>query len=202
MINKYILRIFLLMLFALSLFIFNCDTGVESSPNAGILRITLQSDPTDNSIVVTGDTLVASEEDIFEVTVFQGRAFQDSLFALLFNDVESSRQQDVIYNIIERENGEYKEFILFESFVPPGRYDKIQFGLTGNIVRIDNLQIPVRLPEGEELLIDIFIDFTVEEDKVTEITLQISPFKSLERFRDVYLFTRDIQVVDLTTLNF
>lgn len=195
--NNFIIVFSYAILCGLGILIFGCSTGVENSPNPGIVRVTLQSDPTDTTIAVIGDALTVSKNDVFEVSIFQSRVFHDSIFALLFENLNSFRQQDVIYNILTRENGEYVKFIIFESFVPPGDYDRLQFGLTASIMKIKNFEIPVRLPEGSTVLVDLSQDFEVFENDTTEINVQISPFKSLVRSRDSYNFVRKIKIVSV-----
>lgn len=190
-----------LLLCAAALFLLACTSGVEDSPGAGIVRVILQSDPADTSIIILGDTVkVVEGSDYFTTTVFQGRVYRDSLFALLYTTLNSFRQTDDSYNLLERQNGRYLPMKLFETYVPPQQYNRLEFGLTGNFVRIGGptgYVIPVLLPPGEAILLSLDIDFEVSENRVTEIVLQIKPLSSLVRYRDTYYFSRQVGLLSI-----
>jgi len=177
-----------------------CDTGVEVSPQPGILRITLQSDPADTSIVIVKDTVRVAEGDSFGVAIYQGKVYSDSAFALLYVNPRAYQQQDVTYNIIKREGGQYHKFTIYESHVPPFSYDKITFGMTPRILRLGTFEIPVKAPTDVSPFVELHAQFHVEEKGVTEVELRIRPFRSVRRYRDSYLFIPDIEVVSVKNL--
>lgn len=189
------------LLCATALFLLACTSGIEDSPAPGIVRIILQSDPADTALVILGDTITVVEgSDYFIATVFQGRVYRDSLFALLYRTLNSFRQTDDTYNLLARRDGQYLPMQLFETYVPPQQYNRIEFGLTGNFVRIGGptgYVIPVLLPPGEPILISLDLDFEVFENQVTEIVLQVKPLSSLVRYRDTYYFSRQIEVLSV-----
>ncbi|MCK6620885.1 MAG: hypothetical protein HUU32_06420 [Calditrichaceae bacterium] len=189
------------LLCATALLLLACTSGIEDSPGAGIVRVILQSDPADTSIIILGDTVAVVEgSDYFTSTVFQGRVYRDSLFALLYTTLNSFRQTDDSYNLLERRNGQYLPIQLFETYVPPQQYNRLEFGLTGNFVRIGGptgYVIPVLLPPGEPILISLDIEFEVFENQVTEVVLQIKPLSSLVRYRDTYYFSRQIEILSV-----
>lgn len=187
----------LLVLCGLGAAVFGCDTGVEPSPDPGIVRVTLQSNAADTSIVVLGDTFAVSPSDRFDVTIFQGKVFREARFALLFEDTKSYRPEDVTYDVLKRENDEYKKYVIYESFVPPGTYDRLQFGASASLLVLGVFQIPVQLPSDAERLMDFYYSFRVSENGVTEINVEISPFQSVRRFRDSYLFDRQMRIVSV-----
>ncbi|NIT59569.1 MAG: hypothetical protein GWN00_26120 [Aliifodinibius sp.] len=194
-------RIIIFLLIGITFILLGCSSGVEESPDPGIVRVTLQSDPTDKSIVIIGDTLITEEDDQMIATIFQGRVYRDTIFSILFKDTDSFRQEDITVDLLKRNSaGEYQEYTLFEYFVPPGNYDRVQFGLTSSQLDIGPLEIPVRLPPGESSLLDIPANFEVRENTTTEITIQIKPLDSLQRFRDVYQFFRIVEVMDINYL--
>lgn len=178
--------------------IISCDTGIELSPDAGILRITLQSDPSDTSIVIVTNTFNVSQDDSLGIKIFQGKAYKDTVFSVLYTDIESYKQEEITYNIIRRDSTGYSRYIIFESFVPPFDYDRIQFGVTSNILKISNFDIiNVQSPENASLFIDLYQDFHVSENDTTEINIQIKPFKSITRYRDAYQFIPDVIITDV-----
>ena len=172
-----------------------CTTGVEESPDAGILRVVMQSDPNDTTIESAGEVLTVSPSDSFGVTIFQGRAFRDTTFAVLFKSLDSYREQDFVYNVLGQEGGSYREYVIFESLVPPGEYDRLQFGVTADLLRIGTFEVPVQLPPEVHPSIDIDVDFFIDSDETTEIRLSLKPLSSVTRFRDTFLFQREFEVV-------
>ena len=177
----------------------SCDSGLEDSPAPGILRVTLQSDVEDTSIIIVNDTLVVSQKDSFIVTIFQGRVYSDSNFALLFRDTTSFVTEDFKHNILALDDitGEYSLVVVYESFVPPIDYDRIQFGVTASLLKIGNFEVPVKLLDPTQPLIDVKHEFVVSENKVTEVNLRIVPFSSVTRFRDTFHFIPQIDVISV-----
>lgn len=190
--------VFLLIVASLYL---GCTTGVEPSPLPGVLKITLQSNPNDTSIVIISDTLVVGEEDYFGNVIFQGRVFSGDYYAFLFPEKNNPQQEDRTYNILERTGNAFAKYTIFESYVPPGNYDRIEFGITGDLVKLGYFEIPVKMPTGESSKKDLERAFRIEEDAMTEVTIQISPFKSVTRFKDSYLFRPVLEITDITYSN-
>lgn len=182
---------------AIGILVLSCNTGIEVSPAPGVIRVTLQSDPADTSIIIIKDTIAVSERDWFGVTITQGKIYHGDNFAILFKDTKSYRVEDVIYNILEREAGQYKKFTIYESYAPPNSYDKLQFGVTASLLRMGFFNIPVQLRPGDALLVDQMVNFDIKENQTTEINVQISPFKSVVRYKDTYYFTRQMQIIDV-----
>lgn len=185
---------------ALALIAIRCTTGVEPSPNPGILRITLQSNPSDTLIVIASDTVTVSEGDRFGVTVYQGKVYSDTNYAFLFADTSSYRLEDQDLNLVQTDSasGEYEQFVLYLSYVPPGDFNRIQFGLTPYYAQVGNLYIPVTLPPGASPLLDLYHDFSVFENRVTEVNIEISPFESVVRYRDSFHFTPVVEIVGVS----
>lgn len=187
---------------------FSCGTGVEDSPQPGIIRVKLQADLSDTLLIERSDTFAVNMKypAVFMIKIFQGRIFQKKNFAVLYKTKSSYRQEDVLYNILELDNSDkYKEYIIFESYIPPGSYDKIEFGV--NASKDDKLKIialsgkkfenSINLPPGEKLLMEFFQDFKISENRVTQVNFQISPLKSIKRYRDVYHFYRQMKITDV-----
>jgi len=189
--------VLVLLLFVIGASISGCDTGITESPDPGILRVVLQSNPADTSILIVNRTFVVSEGDVFMLTIFQGRAYHDSTYGILFRSPESYREEQVSYNIIARENGEYVSYVIFESHLPPAEYNRIQFGMTTSSLKLGNLEIPVKVPEDVLPFVDLYRDFRIKEGQTTELKVQISPFKSVHRYRDTYQFIPEVEIVDV-----
>lgn len=182
---------------AVGMFALSCDTGVEVSPAPGVIRVILQSDPADTSIIIIKDTITVSARDWFGVTITQGKIYHGDNFAILFKDTKSYRVEDVVYNILERKDGQYQKFTIYESYAPPNSYDKLQFGVTASLLKMGFFNIPVQLRPGDALLVDLTANFDIKENQTTEIFVQISPFKSVVRYKDTYYFTRQMQIIDV-----
>ena len=203
----------------------HCSTGIETSPAAGILRITIQSNPADTFVVIVTDTFTVSctdtlirdcdtsivandtiysncdtiytNRDFFFVTFSQAKAYSSDNYALLYTDPQAYSQEDSYFNALLMINHEYPEWTIYESRLPPQKYNRIQIGVNAERLRIGTLDIPVQLPPDTSLLMDFYRDFTIDENRVTEINLQISPFQSIERYKDIYHFTREIEVINV-----
>src|SRR5690606_39362259 len=76
-----------------------CDTGVQESPEPGVLRVTMQADPADTTIVIAGQVLTVSPSDSFGVTIYQGRAFRDTLVSVLLQSMTSYREDRKIISL-------------------------------------------------------------------------------------------------------
>ncbi|MBU1422357.1 MAG: hypothetical protein KKF20_00495 [Bacteroidetes bacterium] len=203
--RKLISLLIIVIIIVTAVLSFNCETGVEDSPTPGIIRVKLQADLSDTVLVERSDTFAVNLKypAIFMIKIFQGRVFQKQSFAVLYRTKTSYRQEDALYNILELDStGKYKEYIIFESSVPPGNYDRLEFGVTAS--KDDKLKIvalsgkmfenSVELPPGEKLLVEFPQDFNISENHVTQINVQLSPFKSIKRYRDVYHFYRQMKI--------
>jgi hypothetical protein len=188
---------------ALTFMAYQCSTGVESSPDPGILRIIFHGDDSDTSIVIINETYTVDTSDVFMVHIFEGRAYQGQKYAYLYPKLNEYHNPGKNYNILARDslNQSYKRYKIFETFVPPGNYTRLQIGLTANELRIGDFDpIPIYLPADDSLLISINQDFTVESDHVTEVDLAIKPFASIQRYKDTYLFYRIVTVAGIKIL--
>lgn len=188
----------LVALLAASAVFAGCETGVEHSPEPGVVRVTLQADATDNSITIGGQTYEATPADRFEITVFQGKLYQDSVYATLFAHLDEYRELDRQYDLLTFDGDDPARQVIFETYVAPGIYDKLQFGLTASMVRIGALTIPAQLPPGEGTLIELERDIEIFENDTTVIDLTIKPFESVRRFRDSFHFTRELQITGVS----
>ncbi|MBI3586581.1 MAG: hypothetical protein HY088_05585 [Ignavibacteriales bacterium] len=205
----------------LYLYFSGCQTGVEPSPNPGILRITLKADEADTTIIIQSDTSRFSRWDEFYFFISQGRLYRGRNYALLYADLTIERTPGTILNILQREwlngapikptdvteintkNSRYSKSVIFESYVPPGDYDSLSFALIAYEILTfvpKVYQNPVQLPMGTAPQIQFPAHITVHEDRVTQIDIEISPFRSLSRYRDSFLFDRKIKIIGVQNL--
>ena len=192
---------YLLLLLMMLVFSTCSDVNNVGDPKLpGIVRVILQADPDDTEMVILGDTIVVSEGDSLGINVFQGKAwFIDDNYAILFPSVFHYYQDQFMLNVIKRESGSYFPYIVFESFVPEGRYKALSMGLDGIHLIIGVYSIPITLPSDDELIMTFEGNYNVEEYTVTEIIVRIKPFASMTRYRDTYVFDR---VASIFTINY
>lgn len=180
-------------------------TGVNS-PDPGILQIYLKSDDSDNYLVFAGDTVtVGSGDDFLILSVGQGRAYRDSNFAVLYksideDSIDSYRERTKYFNIIEQEEDQFREFLIFETFLPQATFDSLKISISAYFLYLGYYAIPIEMPEEVSPLIKFDQNFNINEGRVTEIHLQIKPFKSLVRVMDSYHFYQEIEVLEIKYL--
>ncbi len=175
----------------------SCRTGVEHSPDPGILRVLLHGDDADTTIVIIDEVYHVDTSDVFMVHIFEGKAYQGKKYADLYPTLDAYHNPGHSYNILARDSSaqRYVRYKIFETYVPPGTYTRLQIGVTANMLRIGDFDpIPVFLPPEDSLLVNLDFNFEVKENQVTEIDLALAPFKSVQRFKDTYLFKRTITV--------
>jgi len=146
---------------------------------------------------IGGDTVTVTKNNdinVFNVSVFQGKVYHDSLYAILFTGLSKYRTETNEYNLLAQVGGRYKQFIIYESYVPPGDYNVIEFGLTASQISLGVFNSPIELPENESSLVKLFENFEVFEGGVTELNVQVYPLASLTRYRDSFIFDRVIEV--------
>jgi len=194
---KLIIRV--LILFGISVFYLQCgmneisNVGDPSIP--GILRVTLEADPEDTLIVILGDTVIVSDEDSLGIKIYQGKGWAaDGSYGILYNSVLDYNQDQFVYNVLKKEAGEYKKYILYESFLPEGTYSSVSTGLEGLHMKIGIFNIPLTQPVGADPIMNFDVTYEVSQGKVTEVNLIIQPLASMTRYLDSYVFARNVQV--------
>ena len=197
-----------------------CTTGVDPSPHPGILRVTLKSDDLDTNIVILSDTTRFSRYDAFQAWVYGGRIYRGDNYSDLFVNTTIARIASDTVNLLAREwltgvpinirdsvaitasNSRYRKYTIFEWVVPPGSYNMLQFSLMASEIDtyIPKLYInPLLLPPDVGPQVYFPVSFTVQDDRVTQIDITISPFKSLHRYQDSFLFDRQMKVAGIDT---
>ncbi|MBN2354585.1 hypothetical protein JXO59_00645 [candidate division KSB1 bacterium] len=182
----------------------NCSTGIVESPDPGIVKVTLRANAADTLIIITGDTLITVDGDSYHVKIYQGKAYtQDSIFAILYQNTSEYYEVEHNYNLLKRENGIYKEYTIFESFLPPDNYGKIRFGMIAYFLLLTRgyayggIGIPMETPPGTSPFIEFPINFTIEENRITEIKLEIKPLQSVVRYKDIFHFVANMEVISV-----
>jgi len=196
-----------------------CNTGVEPSPDPGILRITMKSAEVDTLLVILGDTVKFSRVDHYDVIFSQGRLYQGNNYADLFTDLSIDRINSDTINILQRAwldgrlitptdsvfdvetfQSRYVSSKVIEWYVPPGAYDKLQFNFKGIevfVARPRQFRTPLQLAEGVTPIMSFNHPITVNAGHVTEVNLEILPFESIRRYKDSYIFDRKVSVTSV-----
>jgi hypothetical protein len=202
-----------------TIFLNGCTTGVDPSPDPGIVRVTLKSNETDTLLVILGDTIKFSRVDIYNVIMGQGRLYRGDNYTDLYTNTSMERIGSTMINIIQREwldgtlilptdsvfnveawNSRYVGTTVFEWYVPPGSYDKLQFNLTGIevfVARPRQFRNPLELPAGVTPIMNFSLPVEVKAGRVTELNLEVLPFQSVRRLKDAYIFDRKVSVASV-----
>lgn len=201
----YRITISLIMIFVTGLLLFSCTNSIEPSPDPGRLRIILQHDPADTLVEIATYTIPLDPRDLMWVNIFQGKAYMDSTYFILYENTETSFAGENYYNMFERnEDGELIEHPIFDSFLPPDHFTSIQFGISAIYMLLTygyaygGIRIPMESPEGVSRLVTIDQDFTIQENKVTEIKLFLKSFQSVTRYRDMFHFIPKFEVISVS----
>ena len=198
-----------------------CKTAVDPSPEPGILRVLLKGADLDTTIIIQNDTSQFSRWDKFDLYVSQGRLYQGDNYAYIYNNVSSERKASDTVNILGREwlngvpitfadsdpitpvNSRFRTHVVFESYVPPGTYSKLSLTLTASEMEIfvpKHYLNPVSLPPNVTPSLEFQTSIPVAESGITEVLLEISPYKSLRRYQDQFYFERKVVVSHVKNL--
>lgn len=193
-----------------------CSTGVESSPDPGIIRVILKSSESDTLLVILGDTVKFSRVDHFDVIVGQGRLYQGIHYSDLYNGLNINRVSTDTVNLLQRSwldgqvitstdtvfdvevsKSKYVGHTVFEWYVPEGVYDKLQFSLNGIdlfIARPRQFSNPLQLADSVSPIMNFNQPITVNAGRITEVDLVAFPLQSVRRFKDSYIFDRKVNI--------
>jgi hypothetical protein len=198
-----------------------CKTNVEPSPEPGTIRIVLKSADSDTMIIVQNDTSQFSRWDNFNVLVSQCRLYQGETYSYVYSNTSADRQASDTINVLAREwlngvaitpldsdpitpaNSRFRRHVIFESYIPPGTYEKLSLSLTASEMEFfipKHYLNPVGLPPGVIPMMEFPVNVTVNERGVTEIELELSPYKSLRRYQDQFYFERKVVVKQVRVL--
>ena len=176
------------------------DTLIVTGDSLDTTLIMVISDV--DTLNIAGNMVIVSENNdynVFSVSVFQGKVYHDSLYAVLYTGLTKYKTETRNYNLLEQVRGQYKPFVIYESYVPPGDYDLLEFGLTASQLTLGVFNSPIELPEGESPLLKLTENFEVLEGDTTELRLQVRPLESISRYRDSFIFDRAIEI---NTINY
>jgi hypothetical protein len=171
---------------------------VESNPDPGVLRIYLVTNQADTCIQMGFDSLTIINSDKFPLTITQMKAYTDEInYAQLFKDFEGYKDEDIEYNLFEREQDKFIPQKIVETYIPPNRYEKVEFVVdTSGYVTIQGLAFPIETPDDYDPLISFDHNFTIDENQEYDIYIQFNAFQSITRWRDIYIFTKNFEIIN------
>lgn len=209
------LKLFFLCVYILS----GCKTGVEPSPDPGIIRVTMKSSEVDTMLIILGDTVKFSRIDYFDVIFSQGRLYKGDNYADLYTDLSINRKNLDTINLLQRawldgrlitatdpvfdvdaSKSKYVSSKVVEWYVPPGTYDRLQFNFKGIeifVARPRQFRTPLQLAEGVTSIMNFNYTITINSGRVTEVNLEVLPFQSIRRYRDSYIFDRKVSIASV-----
>ncbi|MDW7680480.1 MAG: hypothetical protein SCK70_07930, partial [bacterium] len=102
------------------LIFFQCATKVEPNPDPGVIRLYLVTNPADTCIQIGFDSLVVTNNDLFNLIISQMKAYtNETNYAHLYKDFSGYQDEDIQYNLLEREQHSYVPQMISETYVPP-----------------------------------------------------------------------------------
>jgi hypothetical protein len=138
--------------------------------------------------------MTVSDDDVFLISIWLGKVYQGNTYGVLYPSLESTGQPEIEYNLIERGNHQYQRFTIFESHVPPFQYNLVEFIIDSRSLKLEGIaEITVITPDS--FYIRLPVNFEVRSNGLTEVNVQVSPFKYITRYRDTYLFQPEMEVV-------
>lgn len=182
----------------------SCTNSIEPSPEPGRLRLILAHAATDSSIIIGTETLPLSLRDSLEVKTFQGKAYQGDNHWVLYETPTTEWAGEITYNILSRNpSGELNRLTIFDYFLPPGDYSYFEFGVSSSYLLLTHgyvyggVGIPIE-PKPDSSPIETFeTGFNIISGEITEISLEMASFQSLARFRDVFQFSPQIEIISI-----
>lgn len=196
-----------------------CDTGVEPSPDPGIIRVTIKSADADTLLIILGDTIKFSRVDHYDIVFSQARLYRDENYAELFTDLSLERINSITINVLQRAwldgrlitpndsvfdveawNSKYVSSKVVEWYVPPGTYNQLQFNLKGIevfVARPRQFRTPLQLADGVTPIMSFNQTININAGHVTEVNLEILPFQSIKRYKDSYIFERKVNIASI-----
>jgi hypothetical protein len=171
-----------------------------NSPEPGLVKIFIQADEAENYTIIAGDTMRVVQGDSLALQIAAGRAYRGSDYAILYKKLSDYREISKTVNVLQREQGTFAEKQIFETWLPPARYDSLKIYITADFIRLGYYEIPIVTASEASSFIRFDSSFMIYENKTTEIHLLIEPFSSLVRVGDSYHFQGKIAISRISYL--
>ena len=174
-------------------------TGVNS-PEPGLLKVYIQADDAENYTVIAGDTMRIGAGDSLALQIGAGRAYRGSDYAILYKKLSDFRETSKTVNVLQQQQYGFIENLIFETWLPPARFDSLKIYVTADFIRLGYYEIPIVTATNASSFMRFDSSFMIYEEKTTEIHLQIKPFSSLIRVGDSYHFQGKIAISQIRYL--
>ena len=175
---------------------------IEPSPDPGVLRVQLEHNPADSIIHIGSRDFSFGNNDLFLISVYQGRAHSDSAFFVLYETPTTYFAGENMYNILGRDTSDALQTVtIFESYLPPGEYTSVEFGMSPEALllsegyAVGGLFIPIEEAPGSSPLVSLELDYEIVENDTTNILVRLSSFQSVVRYRDIFHFAPEIETI-------
>jgi hypothetical protein len=174
-------------------------TGVNS-PEPGLLKVYIQADNAENYTIIAGDTMRVGTGDSLALQIGAGRAYRGSDYAILYKELSDFRETSKTVNILQQQQNGFIENMIFETWLPPVRFDSLKIYIIADFIRLGYYEIPIVTATDASSFMRFDSSFIIYENKTTEIHLQIKPFSSLVRVGDSYHFRGKIAISQIRYL--
>lgn len=182
----------------LSVFLLGCSTGVETSDPPGVLKVYLQPSEADTNLTIVNTNYTIDPKDEFMIQVSEGKAYQDSTFFILYRNLDTFTERDIVRDLLSGVNNEnYERQLIYETYLPVGVYSKLEFFLSSSLFQLDGFEVPVVTPTGQPIPIKKEEEFSIFENDTTSIYLEIEIVESVTRYRDTYVFDPDPNILKI-----
>ena len=188
------MKFFYLYITTILLFLWTCSTGVELSEPPGYIKVTVSPMNSDTTLTIVNTTYGIDPADDFRLEFAEGKAFQDSIFFILYSRPTTFNEEDIELNILSSNTDIYEQKTVFNSYLPDGRYTSLDFIIRPSDFRLDGFEIPLITESGQPLKIELPVNYTVNSNDTTHVALRINVVESIKRFKDTFLFDPMIEV--------
>lgn len=184
-------------IFGCIILLLTCTSDVPHSPNPGILRLYMVTNPADTLAYMGLDTLRVKSGDQFLLRISQRKVFRaDSVYAVVFNSLMANHETEDTYNVFKRQERSFVRHLIGEAQLPPDTFIEIQFVVYPDpMVVVGGVGFPIQPVDNYDPLIRLTHTFHIRENDTTEVTIQFNAFQSIKRWRDTYLFDPSFEIL-------
>lgn len=182
--GKY--KIFFLPL-CLGLLTLSCTKNLTKSPNPGVFMLILTNNP---------GRFTPGEDDSLMLQISQVRVYRaNGDYARIYERLDSYRDQ--IRTVNGFELNEDKPDTIGETYLPPEQFTEISLtvNLAADDLTLNGQRFPVSMPDSINPVVRLEHNFRIEENKTTEVELELQADSSLIQESFYYIFKPVIRVV-------
>jgi len=177
-------KIFLLSL-CLGLLTLSCTKNLTKSPNPGVFRLILTNNP---------GRFTLGEDDSLMLQISQVRVYRaNGDYARIYGRLDSYRDEIRTVNGFEQD----KPDTIGETYLPPEQFTEVSLtvNLAADDLTLNGRRFPVSMPDSINPVVRLEHSFHIEENKTTEVELELQADSSLIQESFYYIFKPAIRVV-------